>query len=525
MLCAAGAGAAEVRTSADKNVISTGETTRLVITVKGGSVDLDGTVIPRVQGLNITYGGTGSSYQYFNGKSSSTTTLTFYVYGEKEGSYIIPPFTVSAGGEKHYTQPVSIKVVKGTAADPDDNSIKVFCDAELSVDSCYSGQPVILRYYIFHDARTELNINRIVKPPVSDGFIVKQVKESIAAEDTVKNGMNFIKEHIVTYCLIPEITGSRTAGGGSMLVSAGRGRVFFSRPARGELVFPEKKLRVMALPEKGRPSGYSGDVGEFKLEAVIKSGRYMVNEEIGVPVTVTGKGNFFVMSKPVFENTGGLRILVEESEPELELAGGEISGSKKFFVTIIPQNEGDFKPGALALKYFNPAERVYVTTASESLSLEISGTVATAESKKDETAEAVPGLSPFAYAGAGLLLGAALFGLFYIISRERRRYAGINSAEIKKSPERKSVKAEPAELLRKELEGAHGSGDSEKLMKLCIMAVEMINGAEDERRQVELALIKGKLEAARYANALLGDDELEAVYGKLMALLRQGKQP
>jgi len=523
LLLASAAQAADITISAGSNVISPGESTELVIKVQSGSVEINQTVVPRVDGLNISYGGSGSSYQYINGKSSSTTTITFHVYGVKEGSYTIPSFTVTAGGEKLYTQPVSITVKKGAQGSGGDSSINVFCDVELSSDSCYSGQTVMLRYFIYHPAGADLRVNRVLKQPLSDGFIVKEINETIASTDSVKKGLNLVKEHVVTYCLIPELTGSRETGGGSMLVTAEQERGFFSRPVQGELLFPEKKLMVIPLPAKGKPSGFSGDVGEFKLEAAVKSGKYMVNQEIQIPVTVTGRGNFFLMSKPAFENADGIRVLVEESNPELVLDGNEVTGTKKFLVTIIPQAEGSFKPGVLTLKYFNPVTHAYVSASSEALSLEVSGIAVPAAEKNNKHDDPGTGLPVFAYIGAGALIAAALFGLAYIIIRERRKYAGLRSGENKKNETVKEIKADPVKLLRDELEDAHGSGESDKLVKLCYRGLDMLNETSAGKNSPELAAVKAKLDAARYANASLSAGELEEVYGVVDGLMKNIK--
>ncbi len=544
LISAAGAYAADITVSAGRNVISPGESTELVITVNGSSVDIDRTVVPRVDGLSIRYGGSGSSFQYMNGKSSSSTTLTFHVSGEKEGDYTIPPFTVSAGGAQLQTRPVNITVKKGAGGVPTGRSINVACDIELSFYSFYSGQPVILRYFIYHPAGAEISIKRIMKQPVSEGFIVKELNEEIPPEETVKKGLNLVKEHVVTYCLIPEITGSRATGGGSMLVAARDSRRFFSRPVQGELVFPEKKLAVMQVPGSGRPAGYSGDVGGFKLEAEDRSGSCMVNQEIQIPVTVTGRGNFFVMSKPAFENTEGIKVLVEESEPELVLAGNEITGTKKFLVTVIPQTEGAFKPGPLALKYFNPATRAFETAASVPLSIEVKGTALPPPDKtvKEDNAEST--LPLLAYAGAGALAAVSVIGLAFIIYRERRRYAGLKAENKKEADAPGEARVDPVMMLRGELElalgsagltgrgpegltstgpagpGGNGHAGSDKLMKLCLRAADLLTERSGGKSNPELAAVKSRLDAARYANASLSEGELEDACRVLMALMK-----
>lgn len=523
LLCASMVYGADITVSAKRNIIGTGESTTLTITVQGRSAVIAGKDVPVVEGLAINKSGEEHSYQNINGVEFYTTTVSFRVYGEREGNYTIPPIKVTAAGRELYTQPVIITVKKGVTGNSTDSSIKVFCDVELSRETCYSGQPVMLRYFIYHTAGTAINVHEISEKPVTDGFIVKQVREEIAPVDSVKKGLNLVKAHVITYCLIPEITGNRSTGGGSMLAGSGNSRSFFSRTVQSKLLFPEKKLKVLPLPLKGKPAGYSGDVGEYKLEAEIKSGQYMVNQEIQIPVTVTGKGNFFVMSKPQFENTEGIKVLVEESDPELKLDGDEISGTKKFLVTIIPLAEGNFKPGVLALKYFNSSTNSYASASSESLSLEITGTMTPAAEKSVNHDEPESGLPVIAYVAAGALIAAAVFGLAYIIIRERLRYAGLAAAGDKKTEIVKEPKTDPVKLLRDGLEEAHNTGDSDRLVKLCYRGLDMLNDTAAGKSSTELAAVKAKLDAARFANASLSAGELEEVYGIVDGMLKAAK--
>lgn len=511
---------ADITVSAGRNVIGVGESTTLTITVQGAFASISGNDIPVVQGLLIDQTGKSSSLHRINGESSATTLFTFRVYGESEGSYKIPPIKVKSSGRELYTQPVSITVKKGAQGAATDSSIKVFCDVELSRETCYSGQPVMLRYFIYHTAGASINVHEIAEKPVTDGFIVKQVREEIASIDSVKQGINLVKSHVITYCMIPEISGKRIAGGGSMLAGAGNSRSFFSRTVQSRLLFPVKKLKVLPLPAKGKPEGFGGDVGEFKLEAELKGGQHMVNREIQVPVTITGRGNFFVMSKPQFENTEGIKVLVEESDAELVLEGDEITGTKKFLVTIIPQAEGSFKPGALALKYFNPVTRLYASASSGPFSLEVSGIAAPAVEQAESPDKHETGLPVIAYLAAGALIAAAIFGFAYIIIRERRRYAGLAAEPNSKTTMVKEAKPDPVKLLMDELEEAHNTGDSDRLVKLCYRGLDLLKDDAAGKTSGELAAVKAKLDAARFANASLSEGELEEVYGVVAGLLK-----
>lgn len=520
MLYGANAHAAELTASLSRSIIAAGQAAELVISVKDGS-DVDVRDVPSVKGLRIDYGGTGHSYQFINGRTSSAETITFRIYGEQEGTYSIPPFCVTSGGEKLYTRPLSITVIKGNVTDDGENGYRLFCDVEVSSDTAYAGQPVIMRYYIYHDEGTDVEINRITEAPLSKGFIIKGIREKMAPASVVKNGIGMIRELAASYCLIPEIPGDCTAGGGSMYVAIEQGHGFFSMPMQNEVRFPEKRIRIKPLPEKGKPAGYNGDVGSFVLEASLRNGEYRVNEEIQIPVTVSGKGNFLIMSKPVFENNDGIRLLVEENEPELSLDGSEISGTKKFLITLIPQKEGSVSPGKLFLTYFNPASGAYGTASAGPFSLEIKGFMtpsAPAKEKQDEAA----GLSLFAYVAAGVLLLGALSAAAFIFFRERKRYGNAKlPGEKYVSKGESGLKEDPAASLRDDLAAARASGDIDRMMKLYFKAMDVaVQKLQEGPGTAGLYRLRDRLDTARYANAVLDSSEMEEIYQTLIAYLR-----
>lgn len=503
--------AAEISTGISDNTIAAGDSTELTITITGAS----GVQVPdppQVNGLRIIYGGRGSSFQYFNGRSSSSVTLTFHVLGEKEGNYKITSFPVVTEEGVLYTREVNISVAEGLSHTMNNGLYgEVLCDAEFSSGSVYSGQPLVMRYFLYHDEGAGFQVLGMSEPPVTKGFIVKEISEEISPVTAVKNGRSFVKRHYKSWCLIPELSGSHETGGGSIVIQ--------QFTSRSRLSFPLKKISVRPVPVKGKPAGFSGDTGEFRIEAGSVSGPFKVNEEIRIPVTVSGKGNFLLMSKPVFENTDGLRIIFDENEPELSLNGNIITGTKKYTVTVIPQKEGSISPGRISLAYFNPDTGAYESASSEPYTFNVSGILTPQEiaDTKDQGEKGSPG---YAYIIAGVLLMAAFSGALYIIIRERRRYAGLK-IEAKGPSIQEEVKADPVKLLRDEFEAAHGSGDSERLMKLFARAMDMVCETPGGKNSPETAAVKVKLDAARYANAALSADEMEEVYGFILHMLKQ----
>ena len=102
--------------SSDKNPAIIGEKVLIQYSIdKQG----DNFVSPNFKGLQVLSGpnpSTQSSYSFVNGKSESTTSITYsyYIRGVKEGTYNITPASINIKGETINSEIYQIKIVKGS---------------------------------------------------------------------------------------------------------------------------------------------------------------------------------------------------------------------------------------------------------------------------------------------------------------------------------------------------------------------------------------------------------------------------
>jgi len=353
--------AIEIETELSPSKISVGESASLKIKITGKSSNVTPVKIPTIDGLDISFAGSSRSFQFVNGKTWSGAVLSFSIYGEKKGEYKIPSFTFEADGENIKSREVTL-TVGGSSSGKNSSLSQLRGDVELSSETVFSGEPFFMRYYIYGSNGDSLQIKGFIEQPHAKGFVIKDLSEKFDDSGKIYAG---------TFCLVPVDKGVYDIGAGSVEALAEITQGLFSMNKRMKIAFPSRKIKVIPIPAKGKPDKFTGDVGEFKLEAQVPSGKFKLFEEIKIPVRISGRGNLLTLSKPQIENTEEIKTVIEEKEQTLSVAGTGLSGEKNFLITVIPQKEGTINPGRVFIEYFNPYKKSYEKAESIPLSFEV----------------------------------------------------------------------------------------------------------------------------------------------------------
>lgn len=134
----------------------------------------------------------------------------------------------------------------------------------------------------------------------------------------------------------------------------------------------DEVITVTEPPLTYRPPGYRfGDVGQFKLEALVQARRIDQGGAIPVLITVSGSGSF-PDSIRVPERTG-LEWLDPEKKEKLAVQGGTIVGSRSFGYVVRVKETGTVDLGAVELSYWNPSARRYEVTRADLGKVEVTG--------------------------------------------------------------------------------------------------------------------------------------------------------
>ena len=212
-------------TASAPEVVVSGDQFRLTFSIN--SQKIKDFRAPNIKGLEVLMGpsrSTQSSTQIINGNVTSTksTTFTYILMAEKEGTYSIPGATIVADGNNYTSNSVSVKVLPpdqstGTASNNGRTSRnqanngkisekELFITATASKTSVYEQEAILLTYKIY----TEVNLTQLHGDmPDLKGFHTQEVELSSQKQWSLEhyNGRNYNTTVYSQYVLFPQQSG------------------------------------------------------------------------------------------------------------------------------------------------------------------------------------------------------------------------------------------------------------------------------------------------------------------------------
>ncbi len=349
--------------------------------------------LSKVDGFDVEYQGgqrnNSTSIRIINGQVEKTINrgyvFSYRFVPKKEGTLVIPPISVHADGKTVNTSPVSINVQK--TAEIDNFKLQL----RLSKTECYVGEPLILTatWYLGSDVR---GFNFSIPALANDAFFhcedLEIDKESGKQYHPILvDGSRTVGEKgrgkydgrdyaTITYkkIMTPKKSGKvvikpatvecdalvgyrkRQSPFGNDFFSDFFNDDFFGRSRKGiyrKVVVPSNSinLKILEVPEKGRPANFAGHLGVYKIEATADP----VQVSVGDPITLRVK-----LSGP--EYLAHIKLPFLYKQPKLnrdfkipkERASGEISGKKKIFTQTLRARRPDVKAiPPVELSYFD----------------------------------------------------------------------------------------------------------------------------------------------------------------------------
>jgi hypothetical protein len=498
--------AVEVQTELSPSKIAAGESASLRIKITGESADVKPVKFPAVKGLTITFSGQSRNFNFINGKTWAGTVISFSIYSENKGVYKIPPFILETDG-----QSVASKEVTLTVGDPVSNrggGGLIRGDVELSSDTVYTGEPFIMHYVIYGGEGDAPEVEGFTEQPHAKGFVMK-----ILNGEPSESGKTFAG----SFCLVPVDKGVHEIGGASVVVSVDVSRDFFSMSKRKKVIFPYKKINVIPIPAEGKPEHFTGDVGEFKIDAQLPPGKFKVFDEIKIPVKVSGKGNLLTLSKPQIENEDGLKVIIEEKDNSLSFNGGDLTGEKNFLLTVIPQREGNINNGRIFIEYFNPYKKIYEKAESQQLSFEIEkGNVTDEKGEVRFSSDGASGVR-FNYLIAGLIIAGLAIVVIALVVWERKKLKILQSELKPADPdESESPIADKNGSVLGNIEASLKNKDRELFLLNADRGINRIDQAKlSDNEAIKYEVYKEKIYNARYGGGSFAENEMHELYSWL----------
>lgn len=374
------------------------EPVRLVIEVQGTAMpDVSVGRLPALKNLRVVSGpatSSGSSFEFrnFQTRRSAYVRLVYTLLPLEPGPAEIPPIPVRIGSTVRRTDPIELEVVAGPsgpapgrsrgrdeeAAQGEPDEEDVFLQARPSADEVWEGQPLTLSVTLY--AGTPVwQFSWVARPSLASFWSEELSVEPDAEKQQVTlGGRRYTAYPVAKLVLVPTSAGEFTIGpfAAEMLVrQEGRGDFFSEffavrRPRRLLRKTLPIRVRVRSVPREGRPEGFSGAVGSFKLRAAFDRPEARVNEAVALKVTVEGEGALQAVQPPRLEATSDFKLFEPRVvEAKNSYADGRMVSRKTWEWVLVPFVPGDLRMPPIRFAYFDPVDSSYRIAESAGLLL------------------------------------------------------------------------------------------------------------------------------------------------------------
>ncbi len=361
--------------------------------------------IPEVDGLLFHRRGQSTQMNYINGDYSASVSSVFLIEATRVGQFTVPSIQVVTNDETVMTQALSFEVTapqnsvvqsQGQAGSSSSatklrsgEADKVaFLRVIPAKEKSYSGEvvPVEIKVYFRDGIKANLNslpqlqgegfvLQELAREPEKTREVVNNSRYTVLSWQSVlsgiKEGEHSVSVGLTATLLLPQRQqnsfGNHGLGGDPFFSN------FFSSYQEKEvqIACPALKLSVLPLPEKGKPDGFSGAIGDFRLDVTANPVELAFGDPVTLTMTVSGHGNFDRVQAPEMSNQKGWKTYTPSSEFFKD--GGPGRGKKVFEQAIVVKDPTLREVPAIQFSYFDPETAAYKTLNSDSVPLEIQG--------------------------------------------------------------------------------------------------------------------------------------------------------
>ena len=326
--------------------------------------------------------------------SENGITYTYTLLAEKEGTFTLPAATIEVEGKKISSNTAKIKVLPQDKTNQSANSRsrrdnreqwsssvnisneELFVRAIISKTTVYEQEAVLLTF----KAYTLVNLTNLSIPNIDiKDCVLQSVDLPQSREGDIEhyNGTNYRVYTWQQFVLFPQKSGEIAIPSIEYEATVGVGGdvfdiMFNGRPSSVKKVLRTApiKLNVKELPA-GKPIGFSGGVGNFRLKSSLSTNELKANEAVTLRLVISGVGNMKLIKTPEIEFPESFEVYDPKIENRFKLTNSGFSGDKVIEYLAIPRQPGEFTIPALKFSYFDTQSGEYKTIETESYTLNV----------------------------------------------------------------------------------------------------------------------------------------------------------
>lgn len=438
-----------------------------------------------------------SSFQMVNGRTSSTSSITFtYILcANKTGKYEIPAASISVDGKRLSSNKLNVTVSGNSGGNSSSQSRSqsqrgsrqqireagsrisgsdLFIKVSASKRRVHEQEPILLTYKVY----TLVGLSQLDgKMPDLKGFYTQEIQlpqqKSLKVETV--NGRQYQTVTIRQYVMFPQKAGKMEIPSivfDGVVVQQNRNIDPFEAFFNGGSGYVEVKQKIKAPgltievdPLPARPADFSGGVGRFSISAKLNKQDIKANDPVTLRVTVSGAGNLKLIKAPVVNYPKDFDKYDAKVSDKTKLTANGVEGSMIYDFLAIPRNPGKYEIPPVEFTYFDTGSNSYKTVKTESFTLNVakgvnSGSVSSYTGKEDLTLlnkdirhiktgdSEVHDVDDFFFASTSYWIALSLLGIIFISLFVIFRKRATDNANIGKMRGKKANKMASKRLKR-----------------------------------------------------------------------------
>ena len=350
---------------------------------------------PSIKGFDVLMGPSRSQQsntQIVNGNVTSTSSITFtyILMANNAGEYTIPGASIIVDGDQMVSNSVRIKVLpqdQGSSNSSSSSSTHsssgtgvsnqdLFITASASKTNVYEQEAFVLTYKIY-TRESNLQLNN-AKLPDFKGFHSQEIEMTTNARWTPEHyqGRNYYTTVYRQFVLFPQQSGKLYIDPAQFQMTVGKPvqsddpfDAFFNGGSnvieiKKSISTPKIAINVNPLPA-GKPTDFSGGVGEFNISSSINNKELKTNDAITIKLVISGTGNLKLISNPEIKFPDDFEVYDPKVDNQVRLTREGLTGNKVIEYLAIPRHAGTYKIPGVSFSYFDIRSKSYKTLKTE----------------------------------------------------------------------------------------------------------------------------------------------------------------
>ncbi len=379
----------QVTAQLDRDIIYVRDGALLQVEVIADAPSVPKPILPKVDQMAFTeVPGQRTGLQIINGVTRHSQTFVYRASAYQPGTYEIYPISVEYGGKRYIAQKLILKVIEQGRAleDAPDYFLKLEADKE----TAYVNEPILLTYKQYSRWKPTGKIKLDLDVNSFKGFWHEEVPIKdlrVFSEEVGSTPYNVVP--LQTIILFPISMGDLTIEPVNLTSvlekpvdpRQNRRRSIFdfddffsmgsSNAVQVNMQSNPLTLKILPLPNEGKPENFSGAVGQYRMSAAVDKTEVKAGEPVTLRVIVEGRGNLKNLPEPVLPDLKDFEQYESTKHDSISVQGGTISGSVAFDYLLVPRTEEATVIGPVTFNYFDTALKQYRVEKSQPIQLSV----------------------------------------------------------------------------------------------------------------------------------------------------------